>query len=109
MNFGTKKTNQHFHDLPCPAERSRGAHWGCTESASASESYPKTQHRRGEEKHEAKQTNLKALDGIRSYPLFHDIISMVGHFFHYAEGSCMDRKDKTYMFMYSPDDPPGRH
>lgn len=48
------KTWQRFCDLPCPAERSHGDRWDCTESASASESYPETQQDlRGEEKHKA--------------------------------------------------------
>lgn len=36
--------------------------------------------------------------GIRSYPLFHDVVSVVGHFFYDAEGSCMDRKSLNDHF-----------
>lgn len=60
----------------------------------------KTQHRRRNVKErEAKDDKHEALYGIRSYPLFHDIISMVGHFLHDAEGSCMDSKDKKLAFL----------
>lgn len=115
MNFGLggilhKSSWQRFCDLPSPAERSHGDHWDCTESASASESYPEKNNiiREVRRHTRLKPTELKALCGIRSHPLFHNVIGMVGHFFHYAEGSCMDSKDKTLVFlsMYSTNDRP---
>lgn len=88
-------------DSPCPAERSHGDRWDCTECASASESYPEKHNIAWEtwRNGRLKTTKHEALYGIRSYPLFHDIISMVGHFLHDAEGSCMDSKDKILAFL----------
>lgn len=40
----------------------------------------------------SRKCNLELLHcGIRSYPLFHDVVSVVRHFFYDAEGSCVDR------------------
>lgn len=30
------------------------------------------------------------------YPLFHDVVSVVGHLLHDAEGGCVDGKDKSF-------------
>ena len=88
-------------DSPCLAERSHGDRWDCTECASASESYPEKHNITGEtwRNGRLKTTKHEAVYGIRSYPLFHDIISMVGHFLHDAEGSCMDSKDNILAFL----------
>lgn len=89
-------SRQHFWDLPCPAGQSRGGHWDCTVCASASESYPGKQHESRDRWDRGKTTaeRLKALDGIRSHPLFHDVVCVVGHFLHYTEGSCVEREQR---------------
>lgn len=47
-------------------------------------------HETGEEK--LQQNKHEARYGISSYPLLHDVVGMVSHFFHYAEGRCTDSK-----------------
>lgn len=47
----------------------------------------------------SRKCNVELLHcGIRSYPLFHDVVSVVRHFFYDAEGSCVDRKRLNYHF-----------
>lgn len=39
------------------------------------------------------------MGGIRSHPLLHDIIRMVGHFLHDAEGGCVGGKDEILVCL----------
>lgn len=79
-------------DSPCLAEQSHDGRWGYTVCASASGSYPETQHHVGEVRRHSKQN--KNYEKGNSYPLLHDIVSVVGHFFHDAEGSYMEKANE---------------
>lgn len=78
---------------PCRVERSHGDHWGRTESASASGSYPESRKERWAKK--CGQRRLTAWLWMKPHPLFHDVVSMVGYFLHDTESSWMHRRKQV--------------
>jgi len=94
---GSGELEYDLWDSPCPAERSHGGRWVRTECAWASESYPVKHPRREERDTREAEVDTTIKGGLRSHPLFHDVIGVVGHFFHDAQGSCTESGDTTLV------------
>lgn len=77
------------HILPGQVGLFHGSQWGGTAPGSVSGSYPE----KFEEKAQVDLSNINDKQSwwlrVGTYPLFHDVIGMIGHLLHYCQGVCV--------------------
>lgn len=94
-----RKTNPREMYMASPVQvgLSHGGRWGCTAPGSASGSYPERTREDVSNAYGAFYQRVNKYDSflVGSHPLFHDVVGMIGHLFHYFKSSWVDRNVKS--------------